>query len=615
MSALVAIPVILFSISGYMLFPAIRFSIPFNKSPLIGFSGLFLALYFFALFGIGQTGIIFAAIINVALLAASMILLLKNKSQKTTAEVILPAALFFLLMFFSAFLLRNQIYHEWDELAFWDGFVRSLYITGAKAPTLMHADYPLGISLIQYYFVALTKYSQGIIIFGIFSVIFAAVLYCAPDFSKKTFIYYPILLVFSFFTLYFCGSAIDTICIDGLIGIFPAALIFGIFTAKDHDTGFILQLAILLFFFLSLKTTCIVLAAPVFLVLLTINGFTARSTSPTENREKIKLGNVQRWALKIAIPVAASVLAVGSWEIRNWIVQPMKVFSTSRQTLENFRTLLSPAIAERERKIWQLALEQLFSKEFYSARTSVFILVAVLFFLGILIHILEKSDFSEKFLRYNIAMLAGFIIYTAFLVIFAMFVQEPKNGEQLHSFLRYVGSYMIAWGVSFFAILLWRITGLPDGVTRKFTALIAIATAFYIIINSPLEQIFAPQAPEKSNWVQQKKNYNEFVDVIPQGSTVQAIDLGSTGLSCQILNNLFVGHSYIIWQPCGDPADFGLTKDEFAAYIEASGADYILILHGNDPFWAEFSDMFDYPWHGQAFKVAGYGDYRRVPSK
>ncbi len=612
MSALIAFPVILFSISGYILFPAIRFRIPFNRAPLIGFSCLFIALYFFALFGVGQAGIIFAVICNLGLLAASIFLLIKKRSENPISEILIPAILFFSLMLFFAFFLRNRIYNQWDELSFWDAFVRSLYVTGAKSPTIIHADYPLSISLIQYYFVGLTKYSHGIIIFGIFSVIFSGILYCCPPFSGKTCVDYPVIFFFAILALYFCESAIDTIYIDGLIGIFFAALIFKIFSEEEFNNSFFIQLAILLFFFVSLKTSCIVLLCVLLLVLVSSDGFIVHKDFSAERGHFRTLSVRKTQVIQTGIVIAGSATATLSWEIRNQIIQPMKVFSTSRLTLENIRILFSADIAEWERKIWELVLDHLFRLDFFSAKTTVFMLVSLLFFIGLLIHIIENSDFSRKFLTLNTVLFLGFGIYTAFLTIFAMFVQEPGLGEQLNSFHRYIGSYLIAWGVSFFAILIQRIVMLPSGSSRKFISLISAAIFFYVLSASPMERIFSPLNPEKSIWLQQKAVYQEFVNVIPSGSTVQVIDLDSSGLSCQILNNLFVGHSYMIWEPCSNPEDFQLSKAEFADYIEASGADYILILHGNDYFWKEFSEMFDYPWHGQAFKVAGHGDYRRV---
>ncbi|MHC1773145.1 MAG: hypothetical protein AB9907_15715 [Flexilinea sp.] len=182
----------------------------------------------------------------------------------------------------------------------------------------------------------------------------------------------------------------------------------------------------------------------------------------------------------------------------------------------------------------------------------------------------------------------------------------------MNSFDRYIGTYLIAWAVSFFAILIYMISKTSSEVQKKFLSVISMLIFFYVFTTSPIKQIFSPPVPEKSIWVQQKSVYKQFVGIIPKGSIVQVIDLDSSGLSCLILNNLFVGHSYFIWDPCSDPSDFEINKKEFADYIEKSGADYIFIQHGNDHFWKEFSGMFDYPWHGQLFKVADLGEYRRV---
>lgn len=609
MSALVAIPVILLSISGYMLFPAVKFRVPFNRSPLIGFSCLFVALYFFALLGIGQIGIVFAMIINGILLTISLFLLIRNRPDNSISQILIPAGLFFLLMFFFAFFLRNRVYYRWDELSFWDAFIRSLYVTGGKSPTIIHADYPLGISLIQYYFVSLTKYSHGVIIFAVFSVIFSSILYCCPSLSGKRMIAYPIVFIFSILVLYFNDSSIDTIYIDGLIGFFFAALIFRIFVEQSFNNSFFIELAILFFFFVSLKTSCIVLLCVLFLILLTGDGFLFRKGDSEKQAILIRKNQIAQ----IAIITVSSVVAVSTWEIRNLIVKPMKIFSTSRLTIENIRILFSPEIVERERKIWNLVLDHLFELDYFSSQTTVLLLVSGLFLIALLIYIIEKSSFSRKFLKLNVVLSLGFAGYVVFLTIFALFVQEPYLGEQLRSFHRYVGSYLIAWSISSFAILLRMSILCPAENSKKLFSLSSVAIFFYVLITSPMDQIFAPLNPEKTTWVEQKAVYQEIVDIIPKGSTVQTIDLGSSGLSCQILNNLFVGHSYIIWEDCNSDALFHVSQSAFADYIDSIGANYILILHGDDYFWQEFSGMFDYPWHGQAFKVVGHGDYRRIP--
>lgn len=592
-----------------MLFPAVRFHIPFQKSPLIGFSCLFVTQYFFVLFGIGEIGIIVAFILNVVLLLLSIRLLVKRKSRNDLYGILLPAFIFFLLMFFFGFIFRNRFYTGWDELAFWDAFIRSLYITGEKSATIVHADYPLGISLIQYYFVAITKYSQGIIIFGIFSVLFSGILFCCPNFSKKNIVYFPVVMIFSILLLYFCDLPPLAIRVDGLMGIFFGALIFMIFTEENQDFNFAFQLAILLFFFVSLKTLCIIFVAILFLALLTNTNFFP-GNGKGNNIKKFSICKPKIYSLIIII--LSPMIAFFSWEIRNQIVKPMKVFSTSRLTFQNIQLLFSANLADRERKICEDGLAHLFKMDFYGAKTPVFILISGLLFVALLIFIIEKTNNSKKFLKLNITLLLGFIGYTIFLFLFALFIQEPELGEELNSFDRYIGTYLIAWAVSFFAILIWMISKAPSSISKKFLSAISVLIFFYVFTTTPIKQIFSPPIPEKSIWIQQKLIYKQFNGIIPEGSVVQVIDLDSSGLSCLILNNLFVGHSYFIWDPCSDPADFEINKNEFANYIEKSGADYILVQHGNDHFWKEFSEMFDYPWHGQLFKVVGRGDYQRV---
>ena len=612
MSALIAIPLILFSISGYILFPTVKFHISFQKSPLIGFSCLFIAQYFFVLMGIGQIGIIFAFILNVVLLLLSVQLLVKRKSRDDLSGILYPFLVFFGFLLICGLLFRNRSYTKWDEFAFWDAFVRSLFISGEKSPTIIHADYPLGISLIQYYFVAISKYNEGIIIFGILSVLFSGIFFCCPDLSGKNICYALLLVIFSVLVLYICDMPVVTINIDGLMGIIFGALIFFIFTTEQKGRSFAIQLAVILFFFVSLKITCIIFLGILFLALLTGSDLYSdnnRKNMPVNNQ--VHTSNLPK-ILSILIIITGPLIAFFSWQIRNQIVKPMQVFSTKRLTFENIRLIFSADIANREQKIYEGVLDHIFEFDFFSTKIPAFILISALLFIAVIFFILEKTNFSKNFLKLNTVLLFGFIGYTIFLFLFASFVQEPELGEQLNSFDRYIGTYLIAWVISYFAILIRMISVTPSGLSRKLIPVVCMSIFVYIFTVSPIKSVFAPPVPEKSSWIQQVSVYKQFSGIIPKGSIVQNIDIGSSGLPCQMLNNLFVGHSYFIWNPCSNPADFALRKDEFADYIEESGADYILVQQGNDYFWNEFSEMFDYPWHGQIFEVVGRGDYRRV---
>jgi len=212
MSAILAIPVLLLNIAGFLIFPAVKYRIQVQKSPLIGFSSLFLVMYFFVIFGIGKIGIYFTIFVNASLLIYSLFLIIRKNTRPNFFNTLLPLLIIFVIFFLVGIFVRNRFYYGWDELAFWDAFVRSLFVTGERSTKIVHADYPLGISLIQYYFVSITKYSQGIIIFGILSVLFSAVLACCPNLTKKNLWTISIIIIFSVLTLYLCNFEASDPC-------------------------------------------------------------------------------------------------------------------------------------------------------------------------------------------------------------------------------------------------------------------------------------------------------------------------------------------------------------------------------------------------------------------
>jgi hypothetical protein len=612
MSAILAIPVLLLNIAGFLIFPAVKYRIQVQKSPLIGFSSLFLVMYFFVIFGIGKIGIYFTIFVNASLLIYSLFLIIRKNTRPNFFNTLLPLLIIFVIFFLVGIFVRNRFYYGWDELAFWDAFVRSLFVTGERSTKIVHADYPLGISLIQYYFVSITKYSQGIIIFGILSVLFSAVLACCPNLTKKNLWTISIIIIFSVLTLYLCNFEAIAIRVDGLMGIFFAALVFLIITEEKFDRLFSIQLSILLFFFISLKTPCLIFVAILIFLLFSRKDLFSELRKSRTSESPLKGLFSSSSIRNLLIIIAGPAIAFISWEVRNQIVQPMKIFSTTRFTLQNIQLLFSPEIADRERQICLDGLEHIFEINFFNAKIPVYLIAAGLFFLALFIDLLLKTTNSRKFLITNAILLIGFIGYTFFQFLFALFIQEPDLGEELNSFDRYIGTYIVAWLLSFFSILLWMIRKSTSIISKQILSIISMVVFFYVLSVAPMKQIFSPPLQEKTMWVQQKKVYKQFVNTIPKGSIVQTIDLESSGLSCLILNNLFVGHSYFIWDPCSNPKDFEISKEEFADYIDQSEADYILIEHGNEHFWNEFSEMFDFPWHGQIFKVVGRGDYRRV---
>ena len=150
MSAILAIPVLLLNIAGFLIFPAVKYRIQVQKSPLIGFSSLFLVMYFFVIFEIGKIGIYFTIFVNAILLIYSLFLIIRKNTRPNFFNTLLPLLIIFVTFFLVGIFVRNRFYYGWDELAFWDAFVRSLFVTGERSKKLVHADYPHGISFIQY---------------------------------------------------------------------------------------------------------------------------------------------------------------------------------------------------------------------------------------------------------------------------------------------------------------------------------------------------------------------------------------------------------------------------------------------------------------------------------
>jgi hypothetical protein len=209
---------------GFILYPAMRWKWSFSSTPLFGVFTIIVILYVFGLFNFLLLGFYFVVASSIVLTVLA-IYWSRKEFKEVFAHLFSPAFVIFILMFaLLGYLSRSWQLLEWDEYSHWGIFAKAMYFEN-KFPAqvdfvIVWPHYPPGMTIFQYYVTKLTGYySEKALFFAQNIVIFSAIMATLNNITwKKSF--WAIGAVFwGYWIIYFWGYGVNTIYMDGLLGV------------------------------------------------------------------------------------------------------------------------------------------------------------------------------------------------------------------------------------------------------------------------------------------------------------------------------------------------------------------------------------------------------------
>lgn len=613
---------IYFSLLGLMMLPAIcGWKVRQAAIPLLTFAGMGLVLYLFSFFKRAAWGVQVLRNLNRLALAVCLlclILQLCGKMKKPDSwkrllrYFLISSLLFWCLGLFS----RGWFYTEWDEFANWDSVVRSLLVYGEKNPNIAHSAYPPSISMIPFYFSALTEQNEHITILAMAVVTLAGILYGLSFFPRQRIWFYLITPLCFLFLLYILGFKINTLMSDGLIGIvFGALLIDAVYREDLSGGGW--DFAVLLCWFVLMKDACWSFLLVIWGVFLLSQFFRKESSLKDWIRN-----SWQQLATILLLPMGFLL----SWKLRCDYYQ---ISSTERFSRIDFSRL--PQIitgSDPKGSVFKNLVSFILHEPFAYAGISTSAVLLVLITLALLYSICTE-DRKQRLIEGFIAL--GCAAYLASVFLIYLYALGDYYANTFIGFQRFMLSYYIAWAMLLLCGILKD--ALPAGkVAGKSVRILAVLVVMLTVSRVPLEFKFLMPGQQDPVWGKAADFEAGYGELIPQDSRIKLIFQNTDHAEVYMLENLFMGKAEIIGgqMTYGSPEDYpyfaqpGLEKqigdptiDELAADLVYQRADFVLIGSSDALFWKTYGALFQgfdekEPDIYQLFQRKADGSYSRL---
>lgn len=481
--------IILFTASccGYLFWLVRCVGFSLFKAPFIFCSAISLILCAFGMVGLLNVGSQFLLFTGLGLLAFEGYKLIHSTSWRQFDYWLLSLiSIPFITLWFA--IDKNFVFTVWDEFSFWASSTKLIHTTNSlfdqNSPIFLKT-YPPIQQLFQYYVIRFIGWSERLVLYAQIFWLLAGLLCIAGSLVKDK--RYALLFFFlSCSALYYFNYSFSSIYSDALLGVcFAACLALVIdkscFSSVKQFVCFLACLAALVL----IKEVAIVLVATVVLLLL-IQLFWPATVFAKEQASVQTLASPNRLS-QITIVVLV-LLAIGS---------ALLAWSLYVKSIDSARSLDLPTLQMLSQPAWQTRISQTMAEFFvravkpgylitselvYPLRPSILAVLISLTGLGLLLTLATSAGARlRKFLLVSVLTL-GAIGYLCVLLFSYLFIFTEYEGVRLASFERYLSTYLMAWGLIFFASLIDQLTTQPT----RFKMGLFIGLVCIILFTTPV---------------------------------------------------------------------------------------------------------------------------------
>lgn len=597
---------ILFNISGLIILGAAitdsmnRWAVPF--STVIGIS---LILYFFSLFGVGHIGIVFIQFLNgVAYIGAAVSLVYKLRKfpEKGWLRPFVWFITGYLILFFGIGLWAGRwFYTEWDEFANWDSVVHCLNLFGEKKGNLVHSGYPSGISMLPYYFTAVTEQNEHIMTFAMAFASIAAVVYGIQFFPNRKSVFSVLFPMTSILFLYIYGFKLNTIMADGLVG-----LVFGIALLDASHRKFssmtdAVCFGLLLSYFILLKDVCSAFSLLIIAYLL-LSVFLRQGDYWKSCGSGMLLWIKQNF-LKISVIFLFPFASWISWHIRCNRLGVSSTNNFGQISPSSFSSLIQEAAVSPETSALKGLISYILHAPFFYTGVSISVLILTLLTAGLLFAV--GSEDKKAAVRHGLLWL-GCCAYLFSLVLVYLFVLGEYYAYSYVGLDRFMMSYLLAWTLVLASDIFGTVLSKEQAADKMLQTIAVLFIAFTLYL-TPVEFKFILTPGQDPLWKETIAFKEAYVDSIPQGSVIKPILQNSDHEEAWMLQNLFMAEASFTGEPMtyGKMSDYpffeqkgrefqiaDLTVDGLSEVLAQNDYDFVLIKNSDLEFWKTYGSLF-----------------------
>jgi hypothetical protein len=605
-----------------------------------------LIIYGFAMAGALPAGLIFVIVLSLLMAVGAVI---KSRFTNTGRWFNLPIAAFLLISFFTFLYTRGTMFYIWDEFSHWGVIYRYLMTVQAlpKNLNVIIVTYPPFSPLWQYFVAKVVGFSEANAYFAHMILQFTCIIALFPAEKWSNVWKFSIAILGGILSVFILGFLFQSLYVDLLMALLLAVA----FSQCQFEESTRLPKAIMMLLVapaLALtKPTGIELALVAIVVYLA--SLVRKEKRQTDKQHAIWDSQWLKFGLQAVLILGMTLITWSTWgrftkdfDYNKVVIQKQSTPITLEESFpqkpdEYVQNLKQQEINLRlntgifmQPKITRISIGDIFQSftlqapyrtkliaqnfiDVFSNRTIgsskvtlkwVLVVILLLTALNALILSGGNKPLRNRYLLVNGMFLLGFLLYAVSLFMTYIVIFYPSEAIGVPSLQRYLGTFLLAWGLMNLAVTFQISTSTEDYWSYKLAPLIIFAFTAGSLLFIPTQQyIHLPPSPIKDQFdaetVYEKVSQVKFT---PQDKIYEIYSVmpANYGFKHYVMRYLLAptasnNEGWSIGKKEGenDVYTADLTPEEWFSILRTQGYTYVLVTISDQEFWDQYRILFD----------------------
>lgn len=452
-----------------------------------------------------------------------------NKKEYVIKDLLSYGLIVYFILF--ALLLLNCNYlrfSRWDDFSHWGLAAKDMFYSNSLAK---HFDsvvrlkyYPPVTTLIEFFFCYTNKfYSESIVFVGL-QFLMLGLMSVALSVAKKIIYVFPVVCGCVFIPIIILEDTYCSLHTDPVVALAIAYVLICYFTEKMSFFN-ILRMISGLFLLIMTKDVGVVLASLVTLVIL--GDILFKSVI----QKKIKVKNIGFpfallmyvffiffvWQIYLGTPIEREVVEGGETVVETMAVTG--AIDKSGITLDSLKDVVTGNAEPYRYQVIKNYLEKLFSDGTFQFGNISFSYIDIMLVILMITLGVVQLPFYRKgrydLILYSVLVSLGGIGYSIFILVTYMFSFKEWEALILHSYIRYLGTYVCAMLIAWLAIVIAKIN--EEKYVIKYEKTVLLILAAYLIMITPIEK-FVITNEDRHLSDEQVYGFSELGEILRSGA-------------------------------------------------------------------------------------------------
>lgn len=585
---------------GYAVYTKARIKPAF--APITAISLIILGLVIF-----GTFNFLFAGTVLIYAVCYTSGIYMIFKSRKSVLKYFAsPAIIAFLIVSLAlaaAYIYYGKFYHQWDDLAHWGAFYKSIKLYGSlhqfTSLPMVHQAYMQGATVFYFFTSFFTGSFSEPLTFASLGILLTA---CSVTLLVKSDWKNPIRTVLTmaiiplFFILFPNSDPYVSVSLDTLLGAYFGACLIFIVSIKKPDIQSALITGILCGALTQIKEIGFLLV----LVCIVIYSLRILLEGNTDNSLfKTFKSNLNKSSFINIALVASSLIFFVYWKVFLKITNSFQDQFTSPLSGNFFEKLKNGFSGQDEVVsviIEQFKINFLHKPVVYNGLGTPFLVCAALTFSGIIFGIWLWKAKNIRWAAISLWIMPFFFAAYLFTIFYTYVnMMTAQEGMTNASYERYVSTFFIAW-IMMFVVLWFKYSGCLIPRFPHILPTIASCAILALIINTSLQRDFfnIEYTQRDAGRIGFDDVSAQMLDVISPGDNVWVITQGSDVLYTFMYHYTLMPAQVSLSMPYNIPGEGtdSLTPQQFVQAARDNKIDYILVYIIDEGFYDKYGKLF-----------------------